>query len=157
MGSCQLGLTTWGVETNLIISFFVHQQITRGVIKYNIYCFCSCTEHYAMWTTLKYLATTKENCMDLFLSSHLNSLIIVVRCITYCTKSERTRVPKFCAEIELFKLDYMSKKHFKILFCSKVTCRISLKNLKKCVRGSLHPNLRYLKAALLRAYVSFTI
>ena len=44
----------------------------------------------------------------------------------YCTKSESTKVPKFCTDIRLFTCDCMSKKNLKILFRSKVTCRIFL-------------------------------
>ena len=44
----------------------------------------------------------------------------------HCTKSESTKVPKFCTDIILFKCDCMSKKNLKILFRSKVTCRILL-------------------------------
>ena len=42
------------------------------------------------------------------------------------TKSESTKVLKFCTDIRLFKCDCMSKKKLKILFRSKVTCRILL-------------------------------
>ena len=40
----------------------------------------------------------------------------------HCTKSESTKVPKFCTDIGLFMCDCMSKKNLKILFRSKVTC-----------------------------------
>ena len=48
-------------------------------------------------------------------------------------------MPKFCTDIRLFKCDCMRKKNLKILFRSKVTCRILLWKFEMVCLGLIAP------------------
>ena len=67
-----------------------------------------------------------------------------------------------CSNFALI-LDFLSvtvwakKKNWKYCFDPKSHVGFCYQNLKKCVYGSLHPNLRYLKAGLPQVHVSFTL
>ena len=55
----------------------------------------------------------------------------------HCTKSESTKVPKFCTGIRLFKCNCMSRENFENVVSIQsyffFTCMILLQNLKRCV------------------------
>ena len=77
-------------------------------------------------------------------------------------KAKVLRCPNFAQILDFLSVTVWAKKKkkkkkLKILFWSKVTCIILLQNLKRRVKGSLHPNLRYLKAGLRPVHVCFTL
>ena len=75
----------------------------------------------------------------------------------HCTKSESTKVPKFCPDIRLFKCDCMSKKNFENTVLIQSHMYDFVTKFEKGCLGVIHPNLRYLKAGLRPVHVSFTL
>ena len=68
-----------------------------------------------------------------------------------------TKVPKFWTDIRHFNCDCMSKRNFKnIVLIQSYMYDVVAKFEKVCL-GLIAPNLRYLKAGLWGAHVSFTL